>query len=109
MMDKQAIDEIFSRIPEAKVAIYGDFCLDVYWTLDPKGSEVSVETGIPAQSVAEATILPRWGGKYCEKYGGLGRERDGLYRDNRSGYIWSRTQALTAEYGRPSGRNEYSG
>ena len=71
-MDKQAIEEILSRIPEAKVAIYGDFCLDVYWTLDPKGSEVSVETGIPAQSVAEARYFPGGAGNIVKNMAALG-------------------------------------
>ena len=43
--------EILESITNAKVAVYGDFCLDVYWMLDPHGSEISVETGLQAQAV----------------------------------------------------------
>lgn len=46
------LKKILDAIPRAKIAVYGDFCLDAYWTLDPKGSEISIETGLPAQSVA---------------------------------------------------------
>jgi len=51
-MKEQRIREILSRIKNVKVAVYGDFCIDAYWLLDPRGSEVSVETGLQAQAVA---------------------------------------------------------
>jgi len=33
------------------VAVCGDFCIDAYWLLDPRGGEVSVETGQRANAV----------------------------------------------------------
>ncbi len=51
-MDEQRVREILGRINDVKVAVYGDFGLDAYWLLDPKGSEVSVETGLQAQAVS---------------------------------------------------------
>lgn len=51
-MNEPRIREILERIKQVSVAVYGDFCLDAYWMLDPKGSEVSVETGLQAQAVA---------------------------------------------------------
>jgi rfaE bifunctional protein kinase chain/domain len=51
-MKEQRISEILARIKNVKIAVYGDFCIDAYWLLDPAGSEVSVETGLQAQSVA---------------------------------------------------------
>ena len=50
-MNEQRLREILDRIKETEVAVYGDFCLDAYWMLDPAGSEVSVETGLQAQAV----------------------------------------------------------
>ncbi len=47
------IKELLKKIQNTKIAIYGDFCLDSYWILDPRGSEVSVETGLQAQAVIE--------------------------------------------------------
>ena len=44
---------LLDKIKNAKIAIYGDFCLDSYWILDPRGSEISVETGLQAQAVVE--------------------------------------------------------
>ena len=52
-MNEQRIKEILTRIKNVKIAVYGDFCLDAYWILDPRGSEVSVETGLQAQAVSK--------------------------------------------------------
>jgi rfaE bifunctional protein kinase chain/domain len=51
-MKEQRIREILAQIKNVKVAVYGDFCIDAYWLLDPQGSEVSVETGLQCQAVA---------------------------------------------------------
>ncbi|MCU0914949.1 MAG: PfkB family carbohydrate kinase [Planctomycetes bacterium] len=51
-MNQQRIREILAQIEKVTVAVYGDFCLDAYWMLDPKGSEVSEETGLHARAVA---------------------------------------------------------
>ncbi len=50
-MNEERIREILTRIKGVKIVVYGDFCLDAYWLLDPRGSEVSVETGLAARSV----------------------------------------------------------
>lgn len=50
-MKVEEVRDILARIRKVKVAVYGDFCLDAYWTLDPRGSEVSVETGQQASAV----------------------------------------------------------
>ncbi len=52
------ISEIIGRINDVKIAVYGDFCLDAYWTMNPAGSEVSVETGLQAESVASQIYSP---------------------------------------------------
>ena len=50
-MDQHRIKEILAKIEQTSVAVYGDFCIDAYWILDPRGSEVSEETGLPARAV----------------------------------------------------------
>lgn len=50
-MKTERVKEILSKIKNVKIAIYGDFCLDAYWILDPQGGEVSVETSLQAQAV----------------------------------------------------------
>ncbi len=51
-MNQPRIREILAKIENVTVAVYGDFCLDAYWMLDPRGSEVSEETGLHARAVA---------------------------------------------------------
>jgi len=52
------LENMLTRVRDVSVAVYGDFCLDVYWMLDPAGSEISVETGIQAESVAQQQYSP---------------------------------------------------
>jgi len=52
-MKQERVREILSEIQKVRVAVYGDFALDAYWMLDPKGGEISLETGIQAQAVRE--------------------------------------------------------
>jgi bifunctional ADP-heptose synthase (sugar kinase/adenylyltransferase) len=45
------VRDILDRIARVRVAVCGDFCLDAYWMLHPRGGEVSAETGLRAQAV----------------------------------------------------------
>jgi bifunctional ADP-heptose synthase (sugar kinase/adenylyltransferase)/phosphoglycolate phosphatase-like HAD superfamily hydrolase len=48
------VDELRSllaRIPQARVAVLGDFCLDIYWFADTARGELSVETGLKTRPV----------------------------------------------------------
>lgn len=51
-MKPQQVAAILEKITKVKVAVYGDFCLDAYWILDPRGGESSAETGLASQAVA---------------------------------------------------------
>ena len=42
-----------TKIETVKVAVYGDFCLDAYWILNPNGGEISAETGLQSQAVSK--------------------------------------------------------
>jgi rfaE bifunctional protein kinase chain/domain len=44
-MTPSRLRDLLERIGSARVAVFGDFCLDMYWLLDPALSEVSIETG----------------------------------------------------------------
>ena len=57
-MKQDRIKEILAKISSVKIAVYGDFCLDAYWLMDPDGSEVSVETGLKAEAVAKQKYSP---------------------------------------------------
>lgn len=47
------VDDLLRAIRPLRVAVIGDFCLDVYLALDPAAAERSVETGLPTRPVAE--------------------------------------------------------
>lgn len=48
---KARLLEIFQSFQDIKIAVIGDFCLDVYWHLDMKASELSIETNKTTQPV----------------------------------------------------------
>lgn len=52
-MKIERVKEILKKIEGVKIAVYGDFCLDAYWVLDPRGGEISVETGLGSQGVGK--------------------------------------------------------
>lgn len=56
------VEEILGRVNGVRVAVCGDLCLDAYWMLDPRGSEVSIETGLRAKAVAEQSYSLGGGG-----------------------------------------------
>lgn len=57
-MKQEEIQEILKKINDVKIAVYGDFCLDAYWSMDFEGSEISVETGLKAEAVSGQTYSP---------------------------------------------------
>ena len=57
-MQINQIRDILDKINNISIAVYGDFCLDAYWLMDPDGSEVSVETGLHAEAVARHVYSP---------------------------------------------------
>jgi rfaE bifunctional protein kinase chain/domain len=50
-MKFQLLQEVVKKIKSVKIAIVGDFCLDVYWFIDETSGEISVETGKLTQPV----------------------------------------------------------
>ncbi|MEN8157652.1 MAG: PfkB family carbohydrate kinase [Bacteroidota bacterium] len=70
-MRQEQIKEILEKIGNAKIAVYGDFCLDAYWLMDPDGSEVSVETGLKAEAVAEHHYSPGGAGNIVSNLAAL--------------------------------------
>jgi rfaE bifunctional protein kinase chain/domain len=57
-MNQQRVREILEEIKGSKIAVYGDFCLDAYWMMDSRGSEVSIETGLQAEAVSKHYYTP---------------------------------------------------
>jgi sugar/nucleoside kinase (ribokinase family) len=53
-MNKSVIENLLSVPPHGKIAVVGDFCVDVYWDIEPSAGEVSLETGIMTTPVTSA-------------------------------------------------------
>ena len=47
------LEGCLARIPDARVAVFGDFCIDAYWHIDEDDNEVSIETSLPVRRVRE--------------------------------------------------------
>ncbi|QRR02336.1 PfkB family carbohydrate kinase [Dyadobacter sandarakinus] len=57
-MEQSQITSILEKISSVRIAVYGDFCLDAYWVMDERGSETSIETGLPAAAVSHDYYSP---------------------------------------------------
>jgi rfaE bifunctional protein kinase chain/domain len=57
-MDQDHIQKVLDRITKVKIAVYGDFCLDAYWIVDQKGSEISIETGLKTEAISGHYYTP---------------------------------------------------
>lgn len=45
------LEDLLERFARARVTVFGDFCLDAYWIIDPDRHELSVETDLPVRFV----------------------------------------------------------
>src|SRR5512139_3871575 len=50
-MTAEQLRSILDRITEARVLVLGDYCLDIYWFIDPARSAQSLETGLMTNPV----------------------------------------------------------
>ncbi|WP_247236710.1 PfkB family carbohydrate kinase [Telluribacter sp. SYSU D00476] len=57
-MDQGRLQTILEKIRLVRIAVYGDFCLDAYWIMDKPGTEISIETGLPVETVARHYYSP---------------------------------------------------
>lgn len=64
--------EILGQIPEAKVALIGDVCLDIYWFADMKRSELSRETPHFPLPIVEEHISLGGAGNVAANFRSLG-------------------------------------
>ncbi len=72
------VDEILSALAKKHVAVVGDVCLDLYYTLS-EDSEISVETNLPTRIVADARSYLGGAGNVAANLASLGVSRVGLY------------------------------
>ena len=53
-MDQKNIARFLSMPPPREIGILGDFCVDVYWDIEPEKGEKSLETGLKTTPVSTA-------------------------------------------------------
>lgn len=51
-MTRNELQSLLNNLRDRHVAVLGDYCLDIYWFIDPAASELSLETGLPTRPVA---------------------------------------------------------
>ena len=66
------LPQLLERIRRARVGVIGDFCLDVYWSIDPSAAEVSVETGLTTRPVRLQRHSPGGAGNVAANLSALG-------------------------------------
>jgi len=59
-------------LSQVSVAVIGDFCLDVYWTIDRSASEISLETGLKTEPVRLQRYAPGGAGNVVMNLAALG-------------------------------------
>lgn len=74
MIDIQKISLALDRTEAARIAVFGDFCLDKYLYIDPQRDEESVETGLMAWQVHEKRLFPGAGGTVTSNLRALGAQ-----------------------------------
>lgn len=52
-LSRETVAAILERISSSRIAVLGDYCLDIYWFVDAARSEKSLETGLPTHPVRE--------------------------------------------------------
>ncbi len=73
--DHDWLQECLARLPQARVGVFGDFCLDAYWLVDPDEGELSVETGLPVRRVRRQRYSPGGAGNVAANLAALGVAR----------------------------------
>jgi rfaE bifunctional protein kinase chain/domain len=53
ILNPSEIGSTLDNLSKVSVAVIGDFCLDVYWTIDRSASEISLETGLKTEPVRQ--------------------------------------------------------
>ena len=78
-MNKQLIEKILDKAKTARIAVVGDFCLDVYWFLNESASEKSLETGLPTWPIDEQNFSLGGAGNVVANIQSLGCENIQAY------------------------------
>ena len=87
MITTERINDIFDKIGNISITVFGELCLDAYWVLNPEGGEISVETGLKANTVqkhyytlgASSNIIANLAALQPKKISGIGVVGDDIF------------------------------
>ena len=71
-MNESRLNDILAAMPEHKVAIIGDFCVDRYLHIDPDIRDDAKETGLPIHQVVRVRPEPGGGSNVVKNVASLG-------------------------------------
>src|SRR5262245_48688499 len=71
-MDAARFQSITRKYSKLRIAVVGDFCLDRYFEIDPKKSEISLETGLTVHNVTNIRSQPGAAGTILNNLVALG-------------------------------------
>ena len=79
---------VLENIPQRRITVFGDYCLDKYLYIDPDRDEPSVETGLTAYQVHGKGLYPGAGGTIVNNLRALGAQVTcvGIVGDDGEGY-----------------------
>lgn len=70
--DSNWLETALTSLKSARVTVFGDFCLDAYWTIDPGEDELSLETSLPVRRVRAQRYAPGGAGNVATNLLALG-------------------------------------
>ena len=73
-MDMDRIIAALGRTQDARIIVFGDYCLDKYLYIDPKRDEPSVETSLTADQVHRKQMYAGVGGTITNNLRALGAQ-----------------------------------
>jgi len=71
-MKQELLQRILEDVSKVKIAVLGDFCLDVYWFIDESKSEISIETGLATRPVKQQKYSPGGAGNVTNNLAAMG-------------------------------------
>ena len=74
-LSQARLQEILTRVKNARICVVGDFCLDMYWHIDMTRSRLSKETPHFSLPVMEEICAPGAGGNVVNNIHALGVAR----------------------------------
>lgn len=72
LADSPWLTELLEKLSNARVAVFGDLCLDAYWLLEQSADQKSLETGLSVNCVESQRYSPGGAGNVAVNLASLG-------------------------------------